>query len=58
MNDLNIINNTAIVSLNSNDLLKVILYGDESFNDETNCKMLTPSTKFIKDTKRFAKSFF
>ena len=51
MNDLNNIN-TAIASLNSNDLLRVILYGDESFNKETNCKILTASTK------RFEKSLF
>ena len=57
MNDLNNIN-TAIASLNSNDLLRVILYGDESFNKETNCKILTASIKFIKDTKRFEKSLF
>ena len=52
MNDLNNIN-TAIASLNSSDLLRVILYGDESFNKETNCKTLAASIKFIKDTKRF-----
>ena len=57
MNDLNNIN-TAVASLNSNDLLRVILYGDESFNKETNCKILTASIKFIKDTKRFEKSLF
>ena len=57
MNDLNNIN-TAIASLNSNDLLRVILYGDESFNKETNCKILAASIKFIKDTKRFEKSLF
>ena len=57
MNDLNNII-TAIASLNSNDLLRVILYGDESFNKETNCKILTASIKFIKDTKRFEKSLF
>ena len=55
MNDLNNIN-TAIAPLNSNDLLRVILYGDESFNKETNCKILTAFIKFIKDTKRFEKS--
>ena len=53
MNDLNNVN-TAIASLNPNDLL----YVDESFNKETNCKILTASIKFIKDTKRFEKSFF
>ena len=57
MNDLNYIN-TAIASLNSNDLLRVILYSDEMFNKETNCKILTAHIKFIKDTKRFEKSLF
>ena len=57
MNDLNNID-TAIASLNSNDLLRVILYGDESINKETDCKILTASIKFIKNTKRFEKSFF
>ena len=55
MNDLNNINN-EIPSLNSNDLARVILYGDDSFNKESNCKILTASIKFIKDTKRFQKS--
>ena len=57
MNDLNNIN-TAIASLNSNDLLRIIFYGDESFNKESNCKILTPSIKFVKDTQRFEKSLF
>ena len=57
MTDLNNIN-TAIASLNSNDLLRVILFGDESFNKETNRKILTASIKFMKDTKRFEKSLF
>ena len=57
MNDLNNIN-TTIASLNSNDLLRVILYGDESFNKETNCQILTASITFIKDRKRFEKSLF
>ena len=50
--------NTAIASLNSTDLLRVILSGDESFNKETNCRILTASIKFIKDTQRFEKSLF
>ena len=57
MNDLNNIN-TGIASLNSNDLLRVIIYGDENFSKETNCKILTSSIKLIKDTKRFEKSLF
>ena len=50
--------NTAIASLNSNDVLRVILSGDESFNKETHCKMLTASIKFIKVTQPFEKSLF
>ena len=57
MNDLNNIN-TAIAPLNPNDFLRVILYGDKSFNRETNCKILTASTKFIEDIQRFEKSLF
>ena len=57
INDLNNIN-TATASLSSNYLLRVILYGDENFNKEANCKILTASIKFIKDTKRFEKSLF
>ena len=57
MNDLNNIN-ISIVSLNSNDLPRVILYRNESFNKETNYKILTAFIKFIKDTKRFEKSLF
>ena len=56
-NDLNNIN-TAIAFLNTHDLLRVILYGDKIFNRETNCKILTASIKFIKDTQRFEKSLF
>ena len=57
MNDLNNIN-TAIASLNFNDLLRVISYDDESFNNKANRKTLTASIKFIEDTKRFEKSLF
>ena len=55
MNDLNNIN-TSMTSLNLNDFLRAILYRDEIFNKETNCKILTASIKFIKDTQRFQKS--
>ena len=57
VNGLNNIN-TAIASLNSNDLLRVISYGDESFNKKANRKTLTASIKFIEDTKWFEKSLF
>ena len=39
-NNLNNID-TALDSLNPNDLLRVILYGNKSFNKETNCKIHT-----------------
>ena len=57
MNDLNNIN-IAIASLNSNDFLRVIFCGDNSFNKKTNCKILTAPIKFIKDTQRFGKFLF
>ena len=57
MNDLNNIN-TAIASLNPNDLLRVNFYEDKSFKKETNCKILTATINFIKDTQRFEKSLF
>ena len=48
MNDLNNINN-AISSFDSNDLLRVILYGDKSFHKKANYKKkLTLTVKFIK----------
>ena len=56
-NDLNNIN-IAIVSVNPNYLLRVILYGDKSFNKETNWKILTASVKVIKDIQLFEKSLF
>ena len=57
MNDLNNIN-TAIASLNPKSLLRVILYEDKNFNKETDCKILTASIKFMKDTQRFEKPLF
>ena len=57
MNDLSNIN-TALASLNLSDVLRVILYGVEGFNKETNCKILTASIKCIKDTQCFEKSLF
>ena len=48
--------NTAIVSLNSIDFLRIIFYGSKSFNKKTDCKVLTATIKFINDAKRFKKS--
>ena len=52
MDDLNNIN-TAIASLNPNDVLTVIVYGEKRFNRETNCKILIASIKYVKDTQCF-----
>ena len=57
MNDLNNIH-TATTSLNPNDLIRVILYEDKSFNKKTNCKILNATIKFIKITQCFEKSLF
>ena len=52
MNEVNNISNT-ISSLNSNDIIRVILYGDKNFDFVTNFKIISATIKFIKTTKRF-----
>ena len=50
MNELNNISN-AINYLNSTDFIRVIPYGDQNFDNVTNFKITTATTKFIKTTK-------
>ena len=57
MNELSNISN-AINSLNSTDLIRVILYGDKNFDNVTNFKIITATIKFIKTTKRFEEALF
>ena len=57
MNELNNTSN-AINSLNSTDLIRVILYGDKNFDIVTNLKIITATIKFIKTTKRFEEALF
>ena len=57
MNELNNISN-AINSLNSTDLIRVILYEDKNFDNVTNFKIITATIKFIKTTKRFEEALF
>ena len=57
MNELNNISN-AINSLNSTDLIRVILYGDKNFDNVTYFKIITATIKFIKTTKRFEEALF
>ena len=52
MTDLKNINDT-IMSLNENDLLHVILYGNKKFDSNTKISILNATIKFIKDSERF-----
>ena len=45
------------MSLNENDLLHVIMYGNKNFYKNMNIGILTPTTKFIKDFERFDQPF-
>ena len=44
--------NDLIMSFNENDLLHVIMYGNNNF-DNTNLRIITATIKFFKDSKRF-----
>ena len=46
------------MSLNENDLLHVILYGNKNFSNNMNMSILTETIKFIKDSKRFDQPLF
>ena len=50
--DLKNINDT-IISLNENDLLHVILYGNKIFDNNMNRSILTATIKFIKVSEKF-----
>ena len=52
MTDLKNIND-AITSLNENDLLHVILYGNKNFDNNINISILTATINFIKVSERF-----
>ena len=45
--------NDTIMSLNENDLLRVILYGNKNFDNNMNISILTATVKFIKVSERF-----
>ena len=50
--------NDAIISLNENDLLLVILYRNKNFDNNMNISVLTATIKFIKDSERFDQPLF
>ena len=52
MTDLKIINDITM-SLNENDLLHVILYGNKNHDNNMNIKILTATIRFIKVSERF-----
>ena len=45
--------NDAMKSLNENDLLHVILYGNKNFDSNMNISILTATVNFIKGSKKF-----
>ena len=57
MTDLKNINDT-IMSLNGNDLLHVILYGNKNFDNNMNISILTATIKFIKVSERLDQPLF
>ena len=48
----------AIISLNENDLLHVVLFGNKNFDSNMNVSILTATIKFIKDSEKFDQSLF
>ena len=44
---------SSLVPRSSNDILRVILYGDERFNSCTNKKIPTATIKYIENTQIF-----
>ena len=50
--------NDAIMSLNENDLLHVIMYGNKKFDNNMTISILNATIKFIKDSGRFDQPFF
>ena len=57
MNELNNISNVISFS-NLTDFIRVILYGDKNFDNITNFKMITATTKFFKTMKRLEEALF
>ena len=57
MNELDNIEN-SITSMESNDLLLIILYGDKKFDKVTNRRILNVTIEFIKNSKRFDEALF
>ena len=50
--------NDAVMSLNENDLLHAVLYGNKNFDNNMNISTLTATIKLIKDFERFDPPLF
>ena len=57
MNELNRIN-SKFNTLELDELVRTILYGDKHFDNDSNFKMLTATINFTKQTKRFEPALF
>ena len=48
--------NSEILKISENELVQVLLFGNESFSKDMNFRIITSSIRFIKDSKRFDES--
>ena len=55
--DLNGIN-SEILKMSENEIIRVLLFGNKSFTKDINFRIITPSIRFIKDSKRFDESLY
>ena len=46
------------MSLNENDLLHVIMYGNKNFDNNVNVSILTVIIKYLKDYEKFDRPLF
>ena len=57
MNELNSTNSKSS-TLEPDELVRTILYGDKNFDNDSNLKILTLTTNFIKQTQQFEQDFY
>ena len=57
MNELNSINST-FNTLEPDELVRTILYGDKNFDNDSELKILTLIINFIKQTQRFEQALY
>ena len=57
MNELNSTNSKSS-TLEPDELVRTILYGDKYFDNDSNLKILTLTTNFIKQTQQFEQDFY